>query len=107
MPRGVIATVVSLRDGAVLPTETTGDAVNFHYFRNTGKTKLFVRNSGVTPRIVTVYVSRKVLGQGVVPITKTIAAGVTQVFGPYPVSDFGAVVNVDVAHAELMLRCVD
>ncbi len=107
MARGLIANVVSDRDGAELPTETTGDAVNNHFFRNSGKTKLFVRNSGVTGRLVTIYVERKVAGQSVTPITKTIAAGKTEVFGPYAVNDFGAMVNVDVAHAELLLRTVD
>lgn len=107
MARGLIANAVSDLDGRLLPTETTGDAVNNHYFRNTGKTRLFVRNTGAGARIVTIYVSKTVSGQSVTPITKSLAAGTTEVFGPYPVSDFGSTVNVDVAHAELMLRTVD
>lgn len=107
MARGLIANAVSDKDGALLPTETTGDATNNHYFRNTGKTRLFVRNSGATGRLVTVRVARTVAGQGVTPVTKTLAAGTTEVFGPYSINDFGAAVEVDVAHAELLLRTVD
>lgn len=107
MARGLIANAVSDRDGQLLPTETTGDATNNHYFNNTGATKLFVRNSGAGARVVTIYVSRTVAGQSVTPITKSLAAGTTEAFGPYPKTDFGTVVNVDVAHAELLLRTVD
>lgn len=107
MARGLIANAVSDANGALLPAETTGDAVNNHYFRNTGKTRLFVRNSGAGARAVTIYVSKTVSGQGVEPIVKSLAAGTTEVFGPYTISDFGSTVNVDVAHAELLLRTVD
>lgn len=107
MARGLIANAVSDKDGTTLPTETTGDATNNHYFHNTGKTRLLIRNSGATGRLVTVHVARTVAGQGVTPVTKTIAAGATEYFGPYSVNDFGSVVNVDVAHAELMLRTLD
>lgn len=107
MARGLIANAVSDRDGTALPTETTGNATDNHYFNNTGRTKLLARNSGASGRLVTIHISRTVAGQSVTPITKTVAAGATEVFGPYPVSDFGSVVNVDVAHAELMLRTID
>lgn len=107
MARGLISNTVSTRNGTLLAAETTGNATDNHYFNNTGRTKLHVRNSGATPRIVTIYVSKTVAGQAVTPITKSIAAATTQVFGPYNTSDFGDVVNVDVAHAELMLRTVD
>lgn len=107
MARGQIATTVSDRDGTALPTETDGDAVNNHYIQNTGKTKLLARNSGATPRVVTIHVYRTVQGQTVEPIEKTIPAGETHVFGPYPVNDFGSQLLVDVAHAEVKLRAID
>lgn len=107
MARGLIANAVSDRDGTTLPTETTGNPTDDHYFNNTGKTRLLARNSGVTPRTVTIHVARKVQGQTVTPITKAIAAGATEIFGPYSVNDFGSQVLVDVDNAELMLRTVD
>lgn len=107
MARGLIAHCVSDKDGTALPTPTTGDAVNNHYFPNTGKTKLFVKNTGATPRIVTIKVSRTVAGQSALPVTKSIPAGETHVFGPYAVNDFGRNVDVDVAHAELTSYTVD
>ncbi len=107
MARGLIANCVSDKDGTALPTPTVGDAVNNHYFNNTGKTKLYVKNTGATPRIVTVKVARTVAGQSVTSITKSIPAGETHVFGPYDTNDFGRTVDVDVAHAELTSYTVD
>lgn len=107
MARGLIINVVSDRDGEKLPTPTTGDAVNHHFFNNTGKTRLYVKNTGATPRILTVRLARTIAGQTITPVTKSIPAGETHVFGPYSTNDFGRVTDVDVAHAELTLYTVD
>ena len=107
MARGLIANVVSDMDGIILPTPTTGNATDNHYFNNTGRTKVFIKNTGASARIATVHVSRTVAGQTPAPITKSIPAGETHVFGPYAINDFGRTVNVDVAHAELTLYSVD
>ncbi len=107
MPRGLIANAVTLKTGTPLPVPSTGNTTDQHYFQNTGDTRLYVRNSGATPRIVTIYVSRLISGQPVQSITKTIAAGVTEGFGPFPLEDFGQSINVDVAHAELTLYTLD
>lgn len=107
MARGLIANCVSDKDGTPLPAATTGDAVNNHYFNNTGKTKMFVKNTGAGARIVTIKFTRTVSGQAITSITKSIAAGVTEAFGPYSVTDFGRITEVDVAHAELTLYTVD
>lgn len=107
MARTAIAGAVSDLDGAVLPAETDGVVADGHYFQNSGRTKLFVRNSGGSPYVVTVQVSRRVQGQTVTPVTKTIPAGETHVFGPYLPADFGTQVNVDVSNAALKLRVVN
>ena len=107
MARGLIPTTIADRDGTVLPAETVGDATNFHYVQNTGKTKVIVRNTGATPRILTILVYRTVAGQPVTSITKSIAAGASEVFGPYPVNDFGTQLLLNPAHAELVFRAID
>lgn len=107
MPRVAVPTTVSDADGTVLPAETAGDATNNMVVQNTGKTKVHVRNSGATPRVLTILIYRTVAGQPVTSITKTIPAGETHVFGPYPVNDFGTQLLLNPAHAELMFRAID
>ncbi len=107
MARGLIPTTVSDMDGTLLPAETVGDATNNHYVQNTGKTKVLCRNSGATPRVLTILIYRTVAGQPVTSITKTIPAGETHVFGPYPVNDFGTQLLLNPAHAELLFRAID
>ncbi len=107
MARGAIATVVSTRDGVALPTPTTGNATDNHKVTNTGKTKVYVKNTGATPRIVTFRFARTVDNQTVTNRTKSIPAGETQVFGPFDVSDYGQELLIDVAHAELTLYAVE
>ncbi len=109
MPRIGIATVVSSRDGVALPTPTTGNATDNHKVTNTGKTKVYVRNTNgaATPRIVTFRFARTVDNQAVASRTKSIPAGETQVFGPFPVEDYGQELLIDVAHAELTLYAVE
>lgn len=102
-----ITVTASKPKGTLLAAENDGDATNHHTLANSGKTKLYVRNSGAGARVVTIAITKQVQGQAVTAITKSVPAGETWVFGPFPVSDFGALVNVDVAHAELKLRGVE
>ncbi len=107
MARGQISSAVSARTGTKLLDEVNGDPVNNHYVVNTGKTKLLIRNSGATPRTVTIRLFRTVDGQSVTSKTKAIPAGETHVFGPYPKNDYGTQLLIDVDNAELKLRAVE
>lgn len=107
MARGAIPVSITTRDGVLLPAETNGDATNFHYVINSGKTKVHVRNSGAVSRTVTFKFYRTVDSQTVASRTKAIPAGETHVFGPFPVEDYGSQLLIDVDNAELKLRAVE
>ena len=107
MARGFINTYVSDKDGTVLGVETTGNTVDGHLLQNSGKTKFTARNSGGSPYMVTIRFARTVSNQTVTPIVKTVPAGEIHVFGPYPVSDFGTQIQIDVNNAAIMLRGIE
>lgn len=109
MARALVPTVVSTRAGVTLPAEQNGDAVNGHYLQNSGKTKLLVRNSNgaATPRVVSFRFSKTVDGSTVTARAETVAAGDTQVFGPFPTDDYGTQLLIDVDNAELKLRAIE
>jgi hypothetical protein len=109
MARVQVPVTVSTRDGVALPAETTGDPVNNHYVQNSGKTKVHVHNTNgaSTARTVTIHVARTVDGQSVTSKTKSIPAGETDVFGPFPQDDYGTQLLIDVDNAELKLRAVE
>lgn len=95
------------RTGTVLAAAVAGDAVNGHVVSNDGATALLVANTGETvARTVTFNLFRTVDGQVVTPREEDVAVGETQFFGPFQVSDYGTMLNVDVDHAELTLRAV-
>jgi hypothetical protein len=109
MARALVPTVVSTTSGVALPTEADGDPVEGHYVQNSGKTKVFVRNSNAasTARVVTFRFYRTVDGQSVTSRAESIPAGETQVFGPFPVNDYGTQLLIDADNAELKLRAVE
>lgn len=94
------------RDGIDMGTPTTGDATNNHVVTNDGKTGILVKNTGATARIVTFKLFKTVDGQAIAPRTKSVPAGVTYLFGPFPVDQYGSQLEIDVAHAELTLQAV-
>jgi hypothetical protein len=104
MARGAIATFVSSRTGTMLGTETTGNTVDGHFLQNSGKTRFTARNSGASPYTVTIGFSRTVQGQTVTPMVKTIPAGETHFFGPFPTADYGSQIKIDVNNVAIMLR---
>jgi hypothetical protein len=109
MARIAIVPVVSDRDGTALTPEVNGDPAENHYVQNSGRTKLLIRNSNgaAQARTVTIRLSRTVDGQTVASKTKAIAAGATEVFGPYPQDDYGTQLLIDVDNAELKLRAIE
>ena len=108
MARSAIPTVTSTTKGVILPAELTGDATNNHYLQNSGREKVHIRNSNgaATARTVTIRFNTTVDGQGVTAFAKAIAAGDTQVFGPFDTAIYGTQVQIDVDNAELKLRAV-
>lgn len=108
MSRSAIPVTSSSRAGVALPAETSGDASNNHTVQNDGHTIVLARNSngGSTARTVTVHVSKTVDGQAVASRATSIAAAATAVIGPWPTSEYGTSVLLDVDNAELKLRAV-
>lgn len=109
MPRVVVPVTQTVRAGVKVADEVSGDAVNNHYYNNSGKTLLLARNSNgsATARTVTVVTSSTVDEQAVADRAIVIPAGETWVLGPYDVVNYGAQVSVNVDNAELKLRAVE
>jgi hypothetical protein len=91
------------RAGIAPAAEVTGDAVNNHTVNNDGAVFLLAHNTGATTRVLTIHLPQTVDGQAVASRTVSLAAGVSRYVGPFPVSEYGEDVLVDVAHAELVL----
>lgn len=103
MPRTAIPVTSATRSGVTL-TPTTGDPVNNHYVDNDGRTCVIVKNTGSTvARTVTFRLSRKVDGFSVTPRTESLAVAEEQIFGPFPVNEYGVRLLIDVDNAELKL----
>lgn len=106
MPRVAVPVTQSSRAGTVLPAATAGDATNNHSVANDGRVILMVENSGASSRDITFYTTVSVDGLTAPTRVESIPAGETQLFGPFPVNDYGSSLAVDVAHAELLLRAI-
>ncbi len=59
------------------------DAVNGAMFTNDGKTRLWVKNSGAGPHVVTIVTPRTIEGLAVADKTYTIGIGKYAVVGPF------------------------
>lgn len=105
MARVQIPVNAFVRAGTALTTPTTGDATNNHYMTNDGRTVILVKNTnaGSTARVVTINISQTVDGQAVAAVTHSLAAGASAFYGPFDHAIYGNPVNIDVAHAELVL----
>lgn len=106
MPRVAVPVTQSTRSGTVLPAATTGDATNNHSVANDGRVILMVKNTGASSRNVTFYTTVSVDGLTAPTRIESVPAGETQLFGPFPVNDYGSSLSVDVAHAELTLNAI-
>lgn len=106
MPRVAVPVTQSSRAGTVLPAATTGDATNNHSVANDGRAILMVKNTGASSRNITFLLTKTVDGLGVTSRVESIPAGETQLFGPFDPNDYGSTLNVDVAHAELVLNAI-
>jgi hypothetical protein len=108
MARAAIAATQATRAGTVLPAATTGNATDNHSVQNDGRVILIVKNTNAssTARSITSYAARSVDGLTAPTRIESIPAGETQVFGPFPPTDYGTTLLVDVAHAELTINVV-
>lgn len=106
MPRVAVPVTQSTRAGAVLPAATTGDATNNHSVANDGRVTLLVKNTGASSRNITFLTRVSVDGLAAPSRVEAVPAGETQLFGPFPVNDYGSTLQVDVAHAELTINAI-
>lgn len=106
MPRVAVPVTTSHRAGVNVPNPTTGDATNNHSVVNSSSTVLLVKNTGASAHTVSFHLDRTVDGFTPAPRAESVAAGVTQVFGPFPVADYGPILQVDVDNAELTLQAI-
>jgi hypothetical protein len=95
-------------DGVAAPAEVVGDATNGHELAsNDGKVFLVARNAGATPRVVTIQTPATEGALAVAENAVSVAAGATQYIGPFKPRTYNQTtgkVNIDVAHADLVLR---
>ena len=114
MARVNVPVVAMSRSGVLLGslgTEVDGDSVNGHYFENTGKEFLTLRNNAGTTRTVTLKVGATVDGQAVVDPTVTLLANEHKIVGPFPEGIYDQTsgdelgnVQIDVDHADVKLQ---
>lgn len=89
---------------AVAPgAEVNGDATNNHSVVNDGNVFLLVRNSGAGSRTVTIVTPGTVDSQAVADRVISVGAGLSRYVGPFPPTDYGDPLSVDVEHTEVKL----
>lgn len=105
MARGILPLTQISRAGVAPVAETAGDAVNGHQASNDGSMFVLLHNtnSGSTARTATIHLAESVDGQAVAPRTVAVPAASSRYVGPFPESQYGAAVLVDVDNAELHL----
>jgi hypothetical protein len=105
MARGTLPLTQITRDGVAAAAEVNGDATNGHQVTNDELVILLVRNSNgaSTARTITFETPGTVDSQAVADRTKSIPAGTSQYFGPFPVNVYGSTLLIDVDNAELKL----
>lgn len=107
MARGAITPYVITRAGLnqATATATTGVPADGHKVINRPGTFVEVKNTNgaSTARTVTFVIVGGKDGQAIAPRTKSIAAGVTYKFGPFPSEMYGGHILIDVDHAELTI----
>lgn len=75
-------------------------------FPNDGKVLLVARNSGATPRNITMTTPGTVDEQAIADPVYSLAAGATVILGPFDPTVYGTTMTVTAAHAEVMLAAV-
>lgn len=106
MARVAIPVTTSDRAGVNVPAATAGDSTNNHTVVNSGSTVLLVKNTGASSHTISFHLDRTVDGFAPAPRAESVAAGVTQAFGPFAVADYGPILLVDVDNAELTIQAI-
>lgn len=79
-----LTTLVAKRSGNGVSLAGVSAAGSGDTFVNTGNEVVVVKNGGGSPITVTVPIVATVDGQAVTDLTATVAAGATQLIGPFP-----------------------
>lgn len=108
MPRTSITATQASRAGTVLPAATAGDVANGNSIANDGRVVLIVKNTNgaSTARTITFTTAKSVDGLTFPVRSETIPAGETQVFGPFPPTDYGTTLAFNVDNVELTVQAV-
>lgn len=105
MPRTTIPQQQLSRAGTVVSgtgvSETVADPANDHQVANDGKVIIIVRNTDAGAQTVTFVTPGTVDTQAVADRTDSIPAGVQRMYGPFPPSDYGDVLQIDCTNANL------
>lgn len=106
MARTDVPVTTITRAGVADPAPVNGDTVNNHSVQNPhGDMWLEVDNENAGPQNLTVKFARTVDGQAVASRVFALAAAtVRRRLGPWPVNDYGRVLEVDVASTDIKLR---
>jgi hypothetical protein len=110
MSRGVVPVNVIGRSGSGLDvtslSATAGDATNGHSVANNGRVFVSAKNTNAvsTARTVTFKTVKSV--DGLTPATdvRSHAAGHEVWYGPFPTDIYGGSLEIDVSHAEMVLK---
>jgi hypothetical protein len=96
------------RAGVTMPVGSAGDVANGNVVNNDGRVMIWAKNTNgaSTSRTVTFHQVRGVDAQAAGTRVATIAAGVTQLFGPFSTSDYGEDFGIDVSNAEVLLAAI-
>lgn len=89
-------------------TLTAADATNKEQVLHTDRLVVIARNSGATPRTVTIS-SIAYLGRTGDIGPYTVGAGLTAIFGPYPAAGFrqaGGWLFFEASHLDIVFACV-
>lgn len=108
MPRTSLTAIQASRSGTALPAATAGDVANGNSVANDGRTILIVKNTNAssTSRTVTFATIRSIDGLTAPTRSETLTAGETQVFGPWPPTDYGTTLAINADNAELTFQAI-
>lgn len=108
MPRVLISPTAVTRDGVAPPAESTPDVAQGNYIPNSGSVYVLLRNSNgsATVRNLTVAFANGVDGQTVTPRPYAVDAGDSMWIGPFPVTTYGAQLNVNADNTELKISAI-
>lgn len=102
--RTPVAVATLNRSTGIVPTAyASSDNTNGNSVPNDGQTWLELSNTDTVSRNVTVTPSRTVDGQAVTGVAHTLAAAALLKIGPFPVADYGGVLQVNTTAALLKI----